>query len=170
MDLSSFNLSANDFIDGGKVFDFRINWKKGNTEISVLSYVEKGNDDIYELTVKGNYERGSSAKVTLTHPSLNLSKEKMLEVAKTSMLEIIPFMVANDYPESLINVAKDKKARENGWQLLKLGNDDYDPKVWEKFEETKYCNDPYWVHNNGEIWRHTVMGFGPPNIKLNQLQ
>ena len=112
MDLRNFNLSANDFIDGGKIFDFRINWEKGNTEISILSYVEKNYDDIYVLIVKGNYQRGSTVKVTLTHPKSNLTKEEMLLVAKTSMLEIIPFMVKNDYPESLIKVAADNKARE----------------------------------------------------------
>jgi hypothetical protein len=156
-----FSLTPQEFIEEGKPFTVVVNWEKGNEEVSVTSRIVKEGDD-YKLIIKGDYLRASSAEIMISHPTIALSLNDKLAVAFNCMSEYVPFMVTDDYPVSLKKVAADNKAREYGWSLLKPGYEDYDLKVWEGFEDTKYYNDPYWVHDNGEIWRHTSMGYGPP--------
>ena len=156
-----FSLTPQEFIEEGKPFTVVVNWEKGDEEVSVTSRVVKEGDD-YKLIIKGDYLRASSAVITISHPTIALSLNDKLTVAFKCISEYVPFMVTDDYPVSLKKVAADNKAREYGWSLLKPEHDDYDIKGWEGFEDSKYYNDPYWVHDNGETWRHTSMGYGPP--------
>ena len=156
-----FKLTPQEFIEEGKPFTVVINCEEGDEEISVISRVVKENED-YKLIIKGDWLRASSVIVTINHPTIELSVNDKLNLAFKCMSKYVPFMVTDDYPESLKKVAADNKAREYGWSLLKPGYEDYDLKVWEGFEDTEYYNDPYWVHDNGDIWRHTSKGYGPP--------
>ena len=160
---NSFHLTPKQFIEDGLSFTMIINFEEGDYKISVTSIVIKDNG-IYKLVIKGDYPRGSSVSITLSHKNLNFTTEQKMSMAMKCMTEYITLFVTQDYPESLKKVAADNKAREDGWSLLKPGYKDYDTKVWEGFEDTTFYNDPYWLHDNGEIWRHTSMGFGPPLI------
>jgi hypothetical protein len=104
-DLSKFvDLVPENFINEGQVFEFTAKFE--DTNISVLSNVIQ-EDGIYQLIIKGNYKRGSTATVSIGNQ--NSSIEQMYIIATTSMQEIIPYMVTNDYPESLRKVAEDEK-------------------------------------------------------------
>jgi hypothetical protein len=161
---NSFNLTPKQFIEDGLSFTMIINFEEGDYKISVTSIVTKDNG-IYKLVIKGDYPRGSSVSITLSHKNLNFTTDQKMSMAMKCMTEYITLFVTEDYPTSLKKVAVDNKARENGWSLLKPGYEDYDTKVWEGFEDTTFYNDPYWLHDNGEIWRHTSMGYGPPIFK-----
>lgn len=164
MDIKNkFNLTPEQFIEDGIPFTIVFGFQEDNVKISVTSRVIK-DEGIYKLVIKGDYPRGSSVSITLSHKNLNFTIHQKMSMAMKCMTEYTTLFVTEDYPTSLEKIAADNKAREDGWSLLKVGDEDYDSKVWEGFEDTKYYNDPYWLHDNGEIWRHTSMGFGPPRI------
>ena len=101
-----FNLTPDEFIKKGKIFEFITKFEKGTTSISVLSSVTLENNGIYKLTIKGNYKRGSSFEVLIGNQISTI--ENMYLIATTSMEEIIPILITRDYPDSLIKVAEDK--------------------------------------------------------------
>ena len=106
-DLSKFvDLVPEKFINEGQVFEFVTKFEKGDTNISVVSNVIQENG-IYKLIIKGNYKRGSTAEVSIGNQ--NSSIEQMYIIATTSMSEIIPIMITEDYPDSLRKVAEDEK-------------------------------------------------------------
>lgn len=158
---NNFNLTPEQFIQNGVPFTMIVGFKEDDVKISITSRVMK-EDCIYKLIIKGDYPRGSSVHITLSHKDLNFTIDQMMQMAMKCMTEYITLFVTQDYPESLKKVAADNKARENGWSLLKFGDDDYDTEMWDGYEGTKNYNDPYWVHDNGDVWRHTIMGYGPP--------
>lgn len=107
IDLSKFvDLVPEKFINEGQVFEFVTKFEKGDTNISVVSNVIQENG-IYKLIIKGNYKRGSTAEVSIGNQ--NSSIEQMYIIATTSMSEIIPIMITEDYPDSLRKVAEDEK-------------------------------------------------------------
>jgi hypothetical protein len=108
LDFSKYvELSPDKFITGGKQFEFVTKFENSTTEISVLSYVKLKSDGIYKLTIKGNYNRGSTAIVSIGN--INSTIEQMYNIALASMCEIIPMMVEKDYPDSLKKVEEDRK-------------------------------------------------------------
>ena len=110
IDLSKFvDLVPEKFINQGQVFDFTTKFEEGDTNISVISNVIQ-EDGIYKLIIKGNYKRGSTAKVSIGNQ--NSSIEQMYTIATKSMQEIIAYMITKDYPDSLKKVAEDEKAIE----------------------------------------------------------
>ena len=104
-DLSKFvDLVPEKFINEGQVFEFTAKFE--DTNISVVSNIIQ-EDGIYKLIIKGNYKRGSKAEVSIGNQ--NSTIEQMYIIATTSMSEIIPYMITNDYPDSLRKVAEDEK-------------------------------------------------------------
>lgn len=98
--------SPEEFILEGKKFEFCMKFKEDDTIISVVSNVIQ-EDGIYKLIIKGNYKRGSTAKVSIGNQ--NSSTEQMYIIASTSMEKIIPYMITNDYPESLKKLSKENE-------------------------------------------------------------
>jgi len=109
-----FDLTPDEFIKKGKVFEFITNFEKGTTRISVLSSITLDHDGIYKLIINGNYKRGSS--VTISIGNQNSTIENMYLIAITSMKEIIPTLITKDYPDSLIKVAEDAAKKNTGRQ------------------------------------------------------
>jgi len=110
-----FTFTPKEFIMEGKIFNLVT--KLNDREISVVSHVEKGDDEIYRLIIKGNYERGSTATIEIGNQ--NSTVEKMHTIAVASMQEIIPIMVTKDYPDSLKKVAEDKAKGRGGRKKTK---------------------------------------------------
>ena len=107
LDLSKFKeLDKKNFIKNGQKFELCVSFEKGDTNISILSYVEF-QDEIYKLHVKGNYPKGSTAIISIGNKNSTL--ERMYAIAIVSMKEYIPIMVTEDYPESLKKIAKNIK-------------------------------------------------------------
>jgi hypothetical protein len=113
-----FNLTPDEFIKKGKVFEFITKFEKGKTSISVLSSVTLDSDGIYKLIINGNYKRGSSVEVSIGNQTSTI--ENMDLIATTSMKEIIPILITRDYPDSLKKVAEDE-AKKN-MKAIKLNN------------------------------------------------
>ena len=103
------DLPPDKFIKGERPFEFVTKFENSNTEISVLSYV-KLEDGIYKLIIKGNYERGSTAIISIGN--INSTIKQMYEIAVVCMKETIPIMVTKDYPDSLKKVEEDRKKKE----------------------------------------------------------
>ena len=97
--------SAEAFISKGELFECIIHFN--NLSISVLSFVTM-DDGIFNLTIKGNYQRGSSVKISLSHPDMDLTIDEMYAIAVEAMKEYIPIMVLDDYPESLKKIAQEE--------------------------------------------------------------
>ena len=106
-----FNLTPDEFIKKGKVFEFITKFEKGKTSISVLSSVTLDSDGIYKLIINGNYKRGSSVEVSIGNQTSTI--ENMYLIATTSMKEIIPILITRDYPDSLKKVAEDEAKKKH---------------------------------------------------------
>ena len=103
VDLSEFtSITPKEFILQGKRFVVKQVFSKGKTIISVLCYIAL-EDGVYTLYIKGDYERGSTAKIQIGNGNSTLTQ--MYLIATDCIIKCVPEMVIEDYPESLKKIA-----------------------------------------------------------------
>jgi hypothetical protein len=105
-----FNLTPEQFITNGQSFTVEVAFD--DVTISVVSYTKK-EDDIYNLYIKGDYPRGSSVKISLSHPEMNFSIVEMWNMAQEHLSTYVPLFITQDYTVSLKKVAQDKAKNAN---------------------------------------------------------
>ena len=108
MDLKN-TLTPEQFIIEGKQFEVIV--KFDDVNISIISYVVM-EDEIYYLYIKGNYPRGSSVKISLSRPDLNLSINDMWKLSQECLTSYVPYFPTKDYPDSLKKVAEDNAKKQ----------------------------------------------------------
>jgi hypothetical protein len=109
MDISC-NLTPQQFIVEGNAFELTA--KFDDRDVTIISRVVM-EDGVYQLVIKGDYERSSMCKISLSHPDMELTLGEMQDIASRSMQVVIPKFIMEDYPDSLKKVAEDEaKAAE----------------------------------------------------------
>ena len=114
--LSTFNISAVDFIENGETFTVVFGFEDDDTKIAINNYIEK-NDEKRTLVIKGDYQRSSITKIPLNHHENKILEQidlnHMFEIAKVYMIKLIPKFLNEDYPESLKKEAESKNNNKN---------------------------------------------------------
>jgi hypothetical protein len=104
MDISC-NLTPQQFIMDGNAFELTAKFDDRNVTIISRVVMEDG---VYQLVIKGDYERSSMCKISLSHPDVELTLGEMQDIASRSMQVVIPKFILEDYPDSLKKVAEDE--------------------------------------------------------------
>ena len=100
MDISC-NLTPQQFIVEGNALE--LTSKFDDKDVTIISRVVM-EDGIYQLVIKGDYERSSMCKISLSHPDVELTLDEMQDIARRSMQVVIPKFIFEDYPDSLKKV------------------------------------------------------------------
>ena len=108
MDISC-NLTPQQFIVEGNAFELTA--KFDDRDVTIISRVVM-EDGVYQLVIKGDYERSSMCKISLSHPDMELTLGEMQDIASRSMQVVIPKFILEDYPDSLKKVAEDETENE----------------------------------------------------------
>ena len=108
MDISC-NLTPQQFIVEGNAFELTA--KFDDRDVTIISRVVM-EDGVYQLVIKGDYERSSMCKISLSHPDMELTLGEMQDIASRSMQVVIPKFILEDYPDSLKKVAEDEAAAD----------------------------------------------------------
>ena len=108
MDISC-NLTPQQFIVEGNAFELTA--KFDDRDVTIISRVVM-EDGVYQLVIKGDYERSSMCKISLSHPDMELTLDEMQDIASRSMQVVIPKFIMEDYPDSLKKVAEDEAAAD----------------------------------------------------------
>jgi len=99
-----FNLTPKEFITNGQKFIVQFNFN--DVKVSIVSHV-KIEDNIYNLYIKGTYQRSSELKAGLCPANYNV--KDVYNMASIFIEKYIPVFLTEDYPNSLKKIAKDKE-------------------------------------------------------------
>ena len=109
---TTLTITPTNFIENGEsvLFEFSFSDHKIPISCKVVKEPEKNGFVQYKLIVKGEYRRGSTAKITLNHSDIypdNVGTK--MQMAQIMISEIIPEFITKDYPDSLEKIKMQKQ-------------------------------------------------------------